>query len=71
MFGGFRGWVVPLEVVVAMFEVDVVLVEDGGPLEWSGWEMLESTFLITRSLSRKTRHTMLSLTSGAMAQFAV
>lgn len=71
MFGGFRGWVVPLEVVVAVFEVDVVLVEDGGPLEGCGWEMLESAFLITRSLSRKTRRTMLSLASGAMAQLAV
>jgi len=38
MFGGFRGWVVPLEVVVAVFEVDVVLVEDGGPLEGCGWK---------------------------------
>jgi hypothetical protein len=29
------GWVVPLEVVVAIGEVDVILVEDGGPLEGS------------------------------------
>ena len=28
--------VVPLEIVVAMQEVDVILVEDGGPLEWCG-----------------------------------
>ena len=34
---GLGSWVVPLEVVVAMFEVDVVLVEDGGPLEGSSW----------------------------------
>lgn len=30
---GLGGRVVPLQVVVAVFEVDVVLVEDGGPLE--------------------------------------
>jgi hypothetical protein len=33
VLGGFGGRVVPLEVVVAVFEVDVVFVEDGGPLE--------------------------------------
>ena len=36
MLGGFRGWVVPLEAVVAVLEVDVLLVKDGGPLERSG-----------------------------------
>lgn len=30
------GWVVPLEAVVAIGEVDVLLVEDGSPLEWCG-----------------------------------
>ena len=38
VFGRFGGWVVPLKVVVAVFEVDVVFVEDGGPLEWGGWK---------------------------------
>ena len=33
VLGGFGGWVVPLEVVVVVFEVDVFFVEDGGPLE--------------------------------------
>jgi hypothetical protein len=36
VLGGFGGRVVPLEVVVAVFEVDVVFVEDGGPLERGG-----------------------------------
>lgn len=35
VFGGFGGRVVPLEVVVAVFEVDVFFMEDGGPLEGS------------------------------------
>lgn len=30
---GFRRWVVPFERVVAVCEVDVFFVEDGGPLE--------------------------------------
>jgi hypothetical protein len=38
VLGGFRGWVVPLEVMVAVLEVDVFLVEDGGPLEGSSWD---------------------------------
>jgi hypothetical protein len=38
VLGGFGGRVVPLEVVVAVFEVDVVFVEDGGPLERGGCE---------------------------------
>jgi hypothetical protein len=38
VLGGFGGRVVPLEVVVAVLEVDVVFVEDGGPLEWCGCE---------------------------------
>ena len=33
---GLVGWVVPFEVVVAIGEVDVFFVEDGGPLEGSG-----------------------------------
>jgi len=37
VFGGFGGWVVPLKVVMTVFEVDVVLVEDGSPLERCGW----------------------------------
>ena len=36
VLGGFGGWVVPLEVVVAVLEVDVFFVEDGSPLEGSG-----------------------------------
>ena len=36
VLGGLGGWVVPLEVVVAVLEVDVFFVEDGGPLEGSG-----------------------------------
>lgn len=31
---GLLGALVPAEIVVAVGEVDVVLVEDGGPLEW-------------------------------------
>jgi hypothetical protein len=37
---GLLGWVVPLEVVVAVGEVDVFLVEDGCPLEGCGCSML-------------------------------
>ena len=37
MRGGLFGAVIPAEVVVAVGEVDVVLVEDGGPLEGSTW----------------------------------
>jgi len=33
---GFGGRVVPFEIVVAICEVNVVFVEDGGPLEWGG-----------------------------------
>lgn len=36
---GFAGWVVPFEGVVAVSKVDVVFVEDGGPLEWGGWSV--------------------------------
>jgi hypothetical protein len=36
VFGGLGRRVVPLEVVVAIFEADVILVEDGGPLEGCG-----------------------------------
>ena len=35
--GGLLGAVIPAQVVVAMGEVDIVLVEDGSPLEWSTW----------------------------------
>jgi hypothetical protein len=35
VLGGLCRWVVPFKVVVAVLEVDVVLVEDGGPLERS------------------------------------
>jgi hypothetical protein len=35
VLGRLGRWVVPLKVVVATLEVDVVLVEDGGPLEGS------------------------------------
>lgn len=34
--------IVPLEVVVAVREVDVGLVEDGGPLEGSGFKVARS-----------------------------
>jgi hypothetical protein len=37
---GLLGRVVPLEIVVAVGEVDVVLVEDSGPLEWCGCGVL-------------------------------
>jgi hypothetical protein len=37
VLGGLGGRVVPLEVVVAVLEVDVILVEDGSPLEGSSW----------------------------------
>ena len=40
MLDGLFGWVVPFEVVVAVGEVDVFLVEDGGPLERSGYNTL-------------------------------
>jgi hypothetical protein len=36
------GRVVPLQVVVAVGEVDVFLVEDGSPLEGSGCNALDS-----------------------------
>lgn len=35
---GFIGGVVPFEVVVAVGEVDVGFVEDGGPLEGCGYD---------------------------------
>jgi hypothetical protein len=37
---GLLSRVVPLEIVVAIGEVDVVLVEDSGPLEWCGCGVL-------------------------------
>lgn len=40
---GFLGALVPAEVVVAVGEVDVVLVEDGGPLEGGAWRASESS----------------------------
>lgn len=36
---GFIGGIVPFEVVVAVGEVDVGFVEDGGPLEGGGWRV--------------------------------
>lgn len=39
MLDGFVGWVVPFEVVVAVGEVDVFFVEDGGPLEGCGYNI--------------------------------
>lgn len=41
---GFLGALVPAEVVVAVGEVDVVLVEDGGPLEGGTWRAPVSVF---------------------------
>lgn len=38
--GGFLRWIVPGEVVVAVREIDVVLVENGGPLEGGAVEAL-------------------------------
>ena len=35
VFGRFGGRIIPLEVVVTVFEADVFFVEDGGPLERS------------------------------------
>lgn len=74
VLGGFGGRVVPLEVVVAVFEVDVVFVEDGGPLERCSWKRelafsISSMAVIFFCSSRG--HTMLGLASGAVAQFAV
>ena len=37
MLDALLGRIVPLEIVVAVQEVDVILVEDGGPLEWCGY----------------------------------
>jgi hypothetical protein len=71
VFGGFGGRVVPLEVVVAVFEVDVVFVEDGGPLERCGCESLSQISITSMAVFPLRRHTMLSLASSAMAQFAV
>lgn len=34
VFGGLLGAVIPAQVMVAVGEIDVILVEDGGPLEW-------------------------------------
>jgi hypothetical protein len=45
---GFFRRVVPLEVVVAVGEVDVLLVEDGGPLEGSGCTACVSCSLMER-----------------------
>lgn len=66
MLDGFLGWVVPLEVMVAVGEVDVLLVEDGGPLEGCGCGVLGR-----RGWGKCERQTMLGLASGAMAQLAV
>jgi hypothetical protein len=37
VLGGLGGWVVPLKVVVAVLEVNVIFVENGGPLEGCSW----------------------------------
>jgi hypothetical protein len=66
MCDGFRGWVIPFEVVVAVGEVDVVLVEDGGPLE--GCSCGTS---VPRFDSMRSRLTVLGLACRAMAQLAV
>jgi hypothetical protein len=73
VLGGFGGRVVPLEVVVAVFEVDVVFVEDGGPLERCSWKRVSIFNLIDGSdfFCSSRGHTMLGLASGAVAQFAV
>ena len=43
---GFVGGVVPFEVVVALEEVDVCFVEDGGPLEGGGWRVLGFVWVV-------------------------
>ena len=44
--------VIPLEVVVTVREVDIVLVEDGSPLEWSSCEKLASVLRKIRIMRR-------------------
>lgn len=74
--------VVPLEVVVAVHEVYIVLVEDGGPLEGSGCEGILFSKLILRNMSIDILFslrmgggwamlTMLRLTSSAMTQLRI
>jgi hypothetical protein len=53
VFGGFGGRVVPLEVVVTVFEVDVVFVENGGPLEWCGCGRVSILYINQSDLIRK------------------
>jgi hypothetical protein len=53
VFGGFGGRVVPLEVVVTVFEVDVVFVENGGPLEWCGCGRISILYINQSDLIRK------------------
>lgn len=60
---------VPLEVVMAVLEVDVVLLEDGSPLE--GCSCDGGQHCAARFHVEHMTRTMLSLASRAMAEFAV
>jgi hypothetical protein len=75
---GFRGWIVPLQVVVAVDEVDVGFVEYSCPLKRCACDERVSTnfssyYLISLPNSDRgwSKRTMLSLTSIAMAQFTI
>jgi len=66
--------IVPLQIVVAVREVDVVLVEYGGPLERCGYNVpppRSATQLLKSGWKEGLRRTMLCLTRRAMAQLAI
>jgi hypothetical protein len=60
--------VVPLEVVVTVGEVDVVLVEDGCPLEGCSYNL---SVCREKGVMRSSKLTVLCLTCCAMAELAV
>ena len=76
VFHGLRRRVVPFEVMVAVAKVDVVFVEDGGPLERCGCSNShKSVFKSSQEVRTKGKceqqPTMLCLTRRAVAQFTI
>jgi hypothetical protein len=52
MLGCFLATVVPAKIVVAVCEVNIFLVEDGGPLEWRSCVSLINIFIMSNIFSQ-------------------
>jgi hypothetical protein len=70
LLDGLLGRVVPLEIMVPVGEVDVLFVENSGPLEWCSCRGRVSVHPLSDMHDWKLL-TMLSLACRAMAQFGI